>query len=81
MKLAIPKERQADEPRVAATPDTVKKYVGLGMDVCVETGAGDGSYISDQAYKDAGATIAPSSAEALKDADLVFAVRAPDDEP
>ncbi|MBG54093.1 MAG: NAD(P)(+) transhydrogenase (Re/Si-specific) subunit alpha [Rhodobiaceae bacterium] len=80
MKLAIPKERQADEPRVAATPDTVKKYVGLGMDVCVETGAGDGSYISDQAYKDAGATIAPSSAEALKDADLVFAVRAPDDE-
>ncbi|MBO6543864.1 MAG: Re/Si-specific NAD(P)(+) transhydrogenase subunit alpha [Alphaproteobacteria bacterium] len=80
MKLAIPKERQADEPRVAATPDTVKKYVGLGIDVCVETGAGDGSYISDQAYKDAGATIAPSSAEALKDADLVFAVRAPDDE-
>ena len=80
MKLAIPKERQADEPRVAATPDTVKKYVGLGIDVCVETGAGGGSYISDQAYKDAGATIAPSSAEALKDADLVFAVRAPDDE-
>ncbi|MEQ9520581.1 MAG: Re/Si-specific NAD(P)(+) transhydrogenase subunit alpha [Parvibaculum sp.] len=80
MKLAIPKERLADEPRVAATPDTVKKYVGLGFDVCVETGAGKGSFISDQAFKDAGATIASSSADALKDADVVFAVRAPDDE-
>lgn len=80
MKLAIPKERQADEPRVAATPDTVKKYVGLGFDVCVEAGAGAKSFISDQAFKDAGATIAASSADTLKDADLVFAVRAPDDE-
>ncbi|MEQ9143460.1 MAG: Re/Si-specific NAD(P)(+) transhydrogenase subunit alpha [Parvibaculaceae bacterium] len=80
MKLAIPKERMAEEPRVAATPDTVKKLVGLGFDVAVETGAGEKSHISDAAYTEAGATVAGSSADALKDADVVFAVRGPDDE-
>ena len=80
MKLAIPKERMAEEPRVAATPDTVKKLAGLGFDVTVETGAGANSHISDAAYTEAGATIAGSSADALKDADVVFAVRGPDDE-
>ncbi|HLN24347.1 MAG TPA: NAD(P)(+) transhydrogenase (Re/Si-specific) subunit alpha, partial [Patescibacteria group bacterium] len=43
MRIAIPKERRADELRVAASPDTVKKYVGLGFDVVVEAGAGEGA--------------------------------------
>ncbi len=80
MKLAVPKERSDNETRVAAVPDTVKKLVGLGFDVIVEAGAGQESYIPDNDYKEAGATIAGSAAETLKDADLVFKVRAPTDE-
>jgi NAD/NADP transhydrogenase alpha subunit len=59
MKMAIPKERRAHERRVAVSPDTVKKYKQLGLDVVVETGAGAGAAIPDQAFADAGATIAP----------------------
>lgn len=47
MKIAIPKERRADETRVSASPDTIKKYVGLGFDVVVESGAGLGASITD----------------------------------
>lgn len=80
MKLAIPRERQEGEARVAASPETVKKLVGLGLDVTVETGAGEHASFADALYADAGAKIAASEAEALKDADLVFKVRAPLDE-
>ncbi len=80
MKLAIPKERMADEPRVAASPDTVKKLIALGFDVCVEAGAGAGAYIADEAFAEAGASIVASSADVLKDADVVFGVRGLDDE-
>jgi len=62
MKLAVPMERRANEARVAATPDTVKRLKGLGIDVVVETGAGTGTSIPDQAFVDAGATIAPDEA-------------------
>ena len=58
MKIAIPKERRPDEARVAASPDTVKKYVALGFDVVVEAGAGEGSSIPDDAFGNAGAAIA-----------------------
>ena len=77
MKLAIPKERRAGEARVAATPDTVKKLKALGLDVVVETGAGAGSSIGDDRYRDAGATIAPDEATALGSADIVFKVQRP----
>ena len=80
MKLAIPKERQDGETRVAASPETVKKLIGLGLDVTVEAGAGQHASISDADYQAAGATIASGEAEALKDADIVFKVRAPSDE-
>ena len=80
MKIAVLKERAESETRVAAVPDTVKKLVGLGFDVAVETGAGDASYLLDGDYKEAGAAIVGSAAEALKDADLVFKVRAPSDD-
>tara|TARA_R110002110_G_scaffold84618_4_gene219874 strand:- start:7091 stop:8224 length:1134 start_codon:yes stop_codon:yes gene_type:complete len=80
MKLAIPKERHEGETRVAASPETVKKLTALGLDIIVETGAGASASTSDALYADAGATIAASEADALKDADIVFKVLAPNDE-
>ncbi|MGE0828746.1 MAG: Re/Si-specific NAD(P)(+) transhydrogenase subunit alpha [Hyphomonadaceae bacterium] len=77
MRIAVLKERQAGETRVAATPDTVKKFVGLGHDVVIETGAGVASSVLDKAFEEAGAKIAPSAAEALKGADLLVKVRRP----
>jgi NAD(P) transhydrogenase subunit alpha len=77
MQIAVLKERRPGEARVAATPDTVKKLVALGASVVIEAGAGAGSSIPDQRYKDAGATIAADAAGALKDADVVFKVQRP----
>ena len=59
MKIAVLKESEAGERRVAATPETVKKYVGLGASVAVETGAGDGASIADHDYVSAGAIVGP----------------------
>jgi NAD(P) transhydrogenase subunit alpha len=77
MKIAVPRESDAVETRVAATPDTVKKLIGLGATVSVEKGAGLASRIPDADYKDAGATISTSAATTLKDADVVLKVRRP----
>ena len=77
MKIAVPKERQPGETRVAASPDVVKKLVGLGFAVVVEKGAGDGAAFSDQAFKDAGAIIARDEPSALKSADVVLKVQRP----
>ncbi len=77
MKLAILKERRDGEARVAATPETVKKLKGLGLDVVVETSAGALARMADNDYLSAGATITPDMASALKDADIVFKVRGP----
>ena len=78
MKLAILKERRAGEARVAATPETVKKLKGLGLEVIVETGAGAAARMSDADYTAAGASIALDAATALRDADIVFKVRGPE---
>ncbi|HVY19120.1 MAG TPA: Re/Si-specific NAD(P)(+) transhydrogenase subunit alpha [Bauldia sp.] len=75
MKIAVPAEH--DEPRVAATPETVKKFVGLGASVSVQAGAGTQSRITDADYQAAGATIAPDAATAVLDADIVLKVRRP----
>jgi NAD(P) transhydrogenase subunit alpha len=75
--IAIPKERRADEARVAATPDTTKKLKGLGLDVVVERDAGLGANYSDADYEAAGAKVAPDGV--LKNADIVLKVRGPDD--
>ncbi len=77
MRLAVLKERDAVETRVAATPDTVKKLVGLGLTVAVESGAGMKSSMSDADYQAAGAQIAPDAAAALSGAGIVFSVLAP----
>jgi len=79
MRLAVLKERRAGEARVAATPDTVKKLLALGLTVAVEAGAGMGAAISDQEFAAAGAEIVADAAAALAGAGIVFAVNAPDE--
>jgi H+-translocating NAD(P) transhydrogenase subunit alpha len=77
MKVAIVRERRVHERRVAATPDTVKQMVGLGLGVSVEAGAGAEAGFLDAAYEAAGASIAADEAAALGDADLVLKVQRP----
>ncbi|WP_181706614.1 Re/Si-specific NAD(P)(+) transhydrogenase subunit alpha [Chthonobacter rhizosphaerae] len=77
MKIAVPREVDPEESRVAATPDTVKRFVGLGATVFVESGAGLKSRVPDADFAAAGATVAPSAAEAVADADIVLKVRRP----
>ncbi len=77
MKLGIVRERRPHERRVAASPDTVKKLVGLGLDVVVERGAGLTAAIQDIAYAQAGASLVDTPADALGDADIVFKIRKP----
>ncbi len=78
MRLAVLRERRAGETRVAATPDTVRKLVALGLEVAVEAGAGLGSAVPDEEFRAAGATVVPDAAAALSGAGVVFAVRAPE---
>jgi NAD(P) transhydrogenase subunit alpha len=78
MKIAVLRERQALEKRVAASAETVKKLTALGATVSIETGAGAGSRISDQVFSDAGATIAPDAASAVADADIILKVQRPE---
>lgn len=77
MKIAIPKERRPHEHRVAATPETVKKFVSLGLEVIIEAGAGLSAMFPDADYAAAGATLAPSLTATLKDADIVLKVQRP----
>jgi NAD(P) transhydrogenase subunit alpha len=77
MRLAVLKERGVSEFRVAATPDTVKKLVGLGLAVAIESGAGLTAAISDADYAAAGAEIVPDAQSALMGANIVFAVQMP----
>ena len=77
MKIAILKERRDHETRVAASTETVKKFVDLGAAVDIETGAGNGSCISDTEYKEAGALISSSAGATLDGAHLVLKVQRP----
>ncbi|MBU6444267.1 MAG: Re/Si-specific NAD(P)(+) transhydrogenase subunit alpha [Alphaproteobacteria bacterium] len=77
MKLAILKERRPGEARVAATPETVKKLKGLGLDILVESGAGARARVSDTDYEAAGAVVTPDTGQMLGEADIVFSVRGP----
>ena len=75
--IAIPAEDGKIEPRVAASADTVKKFIALGAKVVVQSGAGSNSAVSDDEFKEAGATIAKGSEATLKGADIVLCVRRP----
>jgi NAD(P) transhydrogenase subunit alpha len=77
MRLAVLKERRVPETRVAATPDTVKRLIALGLSVAVETGAGASTSIPDTEFAAAGAEIAADPASALAGAGVVLAVQAP----
>jgi H+-translocating NAD(P) transhydrogenase subunit alpha len=75
MKIAVAKEIDPSEPRVAASPDSVKKFKALGVDVAIEPGAGIKSGVPDAEFTAAGATV---SADALKDADIIIKVKRPE---
>ena len=79
VRIAVVKESAAGEKRVSATPETVKKFVGLGADVAVESGAGSSASIADADYEAAGAKVGPRAAT-LKDADIILGVQGPDPE-
>jgi len=74
MRVAVPRETDAGEPRVAATPETVKKLKSFGADVAIARGAGIASGIPDSEFEAAGAQIADA---VTKDADIVLKVRRP----
>lgn len=77
LRIAVLKERAAEERRVAITPETVKKFAGLGAELAVESGAGDTASISDADYTEAGALVG-SAADTVNGADIVLGVQAPD---
>ena len=78
MKIAIVKERRPHETRVAATPETVKKLMALGVEeIVIEAGAGAAASYTDQAYADAGAMIVPDAASAISAADILFKIQRP----
>lgn len=77
LKLSVLTETLPGERRVAATPDTVRKFVGLGHAVTVQAGAGEISGYVDEAYAEAGAAIAPNVAKALDGVDVLLKVRGP----
>ena len=77
MKIAVLKERFPGETRVAATPETVKKFIALGNEFAVEKGAGLNASIPDEAYAEAGASVGAAGAT-VKGADIVLGVQAPE---
>ena len=77
MRIAVLSEADPAEPRVAAVPETVKKFVGLGAEVVVQAGAGLKAGVPDAEYEAAGATVAQGAEETARDADLVLKVRRP----
>src|SRR5829696_5689173 len=77
MRIAVLSETDGAETRVSATPETVKKYKTLGADVVVQAGAGAKAGIPDADFEAAGASIAKTAKDALKDADVILKVRRP----
>ena len=77
MRIGVLTESDPGEPRVAIVPEQVKKYVGLGADVAIQSGAGKDAGITDKDFEEAGAKIVGSAAEAASDADVVLKVRRP----
>ena len=76
MRIAVLSDAPDDE-RVAATPETVKKYIALGADVVVQAGAGTRAGVPDAEFQSAGATVTDADS-AVRDADMVLSVRRPD---
>lgn len=79
MKIGVPKETYAGEKRVATTPEVINWLQKLGYSVTVEAGAGAKANFSDAAYSEAGAEIATDTKALWDSSDIIFKVRAPDD--
>ena len=77
MKIGVPKELRDGETRVAASPDMIRKLVGSGLDVMVETGAGTKAMLPDMIYENAGASIGRDANETYSEADIILKVGAP----
>ncbi len=77
MRIAVLKERAAGEQRVAVTPETVKKFIGLGATVAIESGSGEAASIADAAYAEAGAEVG-AAPQVVKGAEIVLGIQAPD---
>jgi NAD(P) transhydrogenase subunit alpha len=77
MKIAVLKERRPNETRVAASPETVGKMVAMGLEVVVESGAGEASSFSDDAYTKAGASIGKDAKAAAAGTDVVIKIQRP----
>ena len=80
MRIAVPKEKKAQEYRVALTPAAVGELVAHGHQVCIEAGAGLGIGAADDAYRSAGAVIEPDATRLLHDAELIVKVKEPQPE-
>ena len=81
MRVGIPTEVHPGEQRVAATPDTVRKLIKLGFEVSIQSGAGEGAKLTDEAYSDAGATVVSEVDALWRDSDIVLKVRSPETDP
>ncbi len=77
-KVFVPKESGPLETRVAATPESVKRMLGAGLEVAVEPGAGAGAHITDADYEAVGAALAGDRGTALAESDVVLGVAAPE---
>jgi len=77
MRIAVLAETDQAEARVAATPETVKKYIGMGAEVVVQRGAGAESGFSDEDYSAVGAKIAGNARDAATGGDILLRVRRP----
>jgi len=79
MRIGVPKEIHTGERRVATTPEVAKQLKDLGFEVQLESGAGDGANFSDDAYRQAGATVVQERSELWSGSDIILKVRAPDE--
>jgi NAD(P) transhydrogenase subunit alpha len=80
MKIAVPRETTPGETRVALTPQAVGQLLGDGVEILVQAGAGDGAFIADEEYREAGATVVADAAELYGQADMLLRVGRPSDE-
>jgi NAD(P) transhydrogenase subunit alpha len=78
MKIGVPKETWPGELRAALAPASVKKLAGLGFEITVEAGLGDGSRVPDSEYADAGATVSNDRSQIIGGSEIVLRVRKPD---
>src|SRR5262245_48496985 len=81
MRIGVPTEIRPGERRVAATPETARRLIKLGFEVCVQAGAGSGASFGDAEYEAVGASIAPDARSVWSGAQLILKVQPPEPHP